>query len=115
MSFHGLLLPPRRAFKSLFRKLGFEVHRLPSHNPSTPYEPVYPRATYAPWRGDRAFLQIYRQVQDRTLVDIYRLWELWTLVEQAAKAERVVPWLSGKTIRKRLYVPKKLVNFVTSQ
>ncbi len=86
MSFHGLLLPPRRALKSFLRKLGYEVHRLPSPNPSTPYEPVYPRATYAPWRGDRAFLQIYRQVQDRTLVDIYRLWELWTLVEQAAKA-----------------------------
>lgn len=83
---HGLLLPLRRAAKSLFRKLGYEVHRLPSHDPSAPYEPVYPRATYAPWRRDRAFLQIYRQVQDRTLVDVYRLWELWTLVEQAAKA-----------------------------
>ena len=30
----------------------------------------------------------------------------------AAAAERVVPYLAGKDVRKRLYVPKKLVNFV---
>jgi leucyl-tRNA synthetase len=32
----------------------------------------------------------------------------------AASAEKVVPWLTGKTIRKKLYVPKRLVNFVVS-
>ena len=87
MSPHGLLLPLRRTAKGLFRKLGYEVHRLPTHNPSAPYETVHPRATYAPWRRDQAFLHVYRQVQNRTLVDVYRLWELWTLVEQAAKAD----------------------------
>ncbi|GAB6187889.1 TylF/MycF/NovP-related O-methyltransferase [Thermopirellula anaerolimosa] len=81
----GLLSPLRRAAKSLLRKAGYEVHRLPSHDPATPYETIRPRATYAPWRRDEAFLQIYRKVRDRTLVDVYRLWELWTLVEQAAK------------------------------
>jgi leucyl-tRNA synthetase len=35
-----------------------------------------------------------------------------TILTQAAAAEKVVPWLANKNIRKRLYVPGKLVNFV---
>ncbi|HEX3357050.1 MAG TPA: leucine--tRNA ligase [Tepidisphaeraceae bacterium] len=34
------------------------------------------------------------------------------ILEQAARSEKVVPWLAGKTVKKKLYVPKKLVNFV---
>ena len=34
------------------------------------------------------------------------------VLSKAAAAEKVAPWLAGKTIRKQLYVPKKLVNFV---
>jgi leucyl-tRNA synthetase len=36
------------------------------------------------------------------------------ILESAARAEKVVPYLAGKEIRKKLYVPKKLVNFVVS-
>ena len=32
--------------------------------------------------------------------------------EHAAARGKIKPWLDGKTIKKRLYVPKKLVNFV---
>jgi leucyl-tRNA synthetase len=35
-----------------------------------------------------------------------------TILQTAESAEKVRPWLEGKTILKRLYVPKKLVNFV---
>ena len=35
-----------------------------------------------------------------------------TILKKAESAEKVRPWLEGKTIVKRLYVPKKLVNFV---
>ena len=35
-----------------------------------------------------------------------------TILKTAEMAEKVRPWLEGKTIVKRLYVPKKLVNFV---
>jgi len=35
-----------------------------------------------------------------------------TILQSAERAEKVRPWLEGKTIVKRLYVPKKLVNFV---
>jgi leucyl-tRNA synthetase len=34
------------------------------------------------------------------------------ILAQAAATEKVKPWLEGKTIKKQLYVPKKLVNFV---
>jgi leucyl-tRNA synthetase len=34
------------------------------------------------------------------------------ILSAAEAAERVRPWVEGKTVRKRLYVPKKLVNLV---
>jgi len=34
------------------------------------------------------------------------------ILEAAAQAERARPWIEGKTVVKRIYVPKKLVNFV---
>jgi leucyl-tRNA synthetase len=37
-----------------------------------------------------------------------------TVLSTAEAAERVRPWIEGKEVRKRLYVPKKLVNFVVS-
>ncbi|MCC6422840.1 MAG: leucine--tRNA ligase [Phycisphaerales bacterium] len=35
-----------------------------------------------------------------------------TILAAASESEKVKPWLTGKTIRKQLYVPGKLVNFV---
>jgi O-methyltransferase len=50
------------------------------------YEPVRPlTATYAPWKMDRPFQEIYAAVQGSTYVDKYRCFELWTLVEQSRK------------------------------
>ena len=37
-----------------------------------------------------------------------------TVLAAAAAAERVAPYLAGKDVKKRLYVPKKLVNFVVA-
>jgi O-methyltransferase len=44
------------------------------------YRPVFPKANYAPWVEDEGFQKIYSAVRGHTLVDIYRLWELWCLV-----------------------------------
>jgi O-methyltransferase len=44
-----------------------------------------PIADYAPWTTDPRFLEIYHTIQPYTLVDIYRCYEIWTLVEQSAK------------------------------
>jgi leucyl-tRNA synthetase len=38
-----------------------------------------------------------------------------TVLSTAESAERVKPWINGKTVKKRLYVPKKLVNFVVTE
>ncbi|GAB3269242.1 hypothetical protein GCM10027347_39170 [Larkinella harenae] len=49
------------------------------------YQTVSPNATYAPWTTDQAFLNIYRQICSHTLVDVYRCYELWTLMAQVGK------------------------------
>jgi O-methyltransferase len=41
---------------------------------------AYPISTYAPWDADDEFQRAYRAVRHNTLVDIWRLHELWTLV-----------------------------------
>lgn len=49
------------------------------------YGPVLPGATYSPWLADGLFNEMYAVCNGVSLVDIFRTWELWTLVEQAAK------------------------------
>jgi O-methyltransferase len=63
------------------------------------YEPLWPVATYAPWSGDRDFVETYEAVRDHTMVDRYRCWELWMLVEQVARLDgaliEVGTWRGG--------------------
>src|SRR5260221_9778950 len=62
----------------------------------TSYEPVLPYATYAPWLSDDSFIETYKIVKPYTIVDRYRCYELWQLVEQTAK-------LSGALIEVGVY------------
>lgn len=41
---------------------------------------AYPVSTYAPWQADREFQRVYRRVKGNTLVDIWRCYELWSLL-----------------------------------
>jgi O-methyltransferase len=41
---------------------------------------AYPISTYAPWQADPDFRRLYRAVRRHTLVDVWRLHELWSLV-----------------------------------
>lgn len=52
-----------------------------------PHEQVLPKATYAPWRNDRVFIELYSKVSNHTLVDIYRLYELYCLAGSVVAAE----------------------------
>jgi O-methyltransferase len=68
---------------------GIQVRRLPkaeirdaARRAGMPCELVSPIATYAPWRADRQFGAAFEAVRDYTLVDEYRLYELWSLVRQ---------------------------------
>lgn len=79
----------KSAIKGIAHCSGYRIVRLPV--PQAPvikhplYEPVTPRADYAPWNSDDLFLSVYESVRNDTKVDIYRCWELWTLVEQSSK------------------------------
>ncbi|MDK2562690.1 TylF/MycF/NovP-related O-methyltransferase [Romboutsia sedimentorum] len=54
-------------------------------NKDNPYEDYDIISTYAPWLSDMKFLNCFNKIRKNTLVDIYRCYELWTLVEQASK------------------------------
>jgi O-methyltransferase len=42
---------------------------------------------YSPWLTDELFREVYAAIQAHTLVDRYRLYELWQLVDEAAKLD----------------------------
>lgn len=44
-----------------------------------------PKATYSPWLQDEEFKKTFRFAKENTLVDVYRCFELWTLIKQANK------------------------------
>ncbi|MGL4555448.1 MAG: TylF/MycF/NovP-related O-methyltransferase, partial [Gemmataceae bacterium] len=73
----------------LVRRLGYEVYRIPKPS-DTGYEVVRPVATYGPWGADEAFQRAYAGVAANTLVDRYRCYELWQLVEQCQKVEGAI-------------------------
>lgn len=80
----------KTALKSVAARLGWEVSRIPKsvrRDPVPEYQPVRPYAVYSPWNVDAEFIEVRRQVQDNTLVDVYRSYELWQLMAQAAKLE----------------------------
>jgi O-methyltransferase len=81
-----------KTFTSPLRKRGrlegvLKVTRLRGSESSTTYQVVVPHATYSPWWGDEEFQSVWTQVRDNTLVDIYRLYELWNLVGQVRDLE----------------------------
>ncbi|CAN5496158.1 TylF/MycF/NovP-related O-methyltransferase [soil metagenome] len=46
-----------------------------------------PIATYSPWMQDEEFKKTYEFSKKKTLVDIYRCYELWSLVKQTNKLQ----------------------------
>jgi len=51
---------------------------------------IIPEATYSPWLIDEEFQIIYNKIRYNTLVDIYRCYELWQLVEQSSKFKAAI-------------------------
>jgi O-methyltransferase len=78
----------KSAMRRTVNALGVEVFRVPrASSQGPPHETVRPLATYAPWNSDALFLETYAAVKDHTLVDVYRCYELWSLVEQSKKLD----------------------------
>ena len=44
------------------------------------HEMAFPISTYAPWQADDEFRRAYEAVRRNTLVDVWRCYELWSLV-----------------------------------
>jgi O-methyltransferase len=71
-----------QTIQSLAKRLGFTIVRLPS---AREYERVQPLATFSPWNKDDQFQTVFAAIKEFTLVDKYRCFELWALIEQASK------------------------------
>jgi O-methyltransferase len=81
----GLARATYRAAARFVGLFGFELAVRRRAETCPGYEPVLPHATYAPWRLDKIFEKAYLIVKDYTMVDIYRCYDLWRLVEETAK------------------------------
>jgi O-methyltransferase len=81
---------PKTLIKTALRKAGFAVYAIPKGESDVRegyhYAQAHPNATLAPWLKDKEFMAAYELAKHNTLVDIYRLYDLWTLVEETAKA-----------------------------
>lgn len=75
--------------KTMLRQAGLAIYRIPrgaqQSNDGYAYAQVNPNATLAPWLADESFMNAYKYAQSNTLVDIYRMYELWSLVAETAK------------------------------
>lgn len=83
--------PVKVAIQRCLGSLGYQIVKAPpslapngrAKHPH--HETVYLCDCYAAWYRDAHFLPTYEVINDYTLVDRYRCWELWQLVEQSAK------------------------------
>ncbi len=82
--------PMKATVKRLANRFGVEITRIPRtsrYSMAQEYGPVRPAATYSPWNNDESFQAMLASIQGFTLVDKYRCFELWKLIEQCAKLE----------------------------
>ncbi len=77
--YYGGLL--RRSSFSLAKGLALPFVR-PEAVRSGAHAMAYPISTYAPWQADADFQQVYRSVKRHTLVDMWRCYELWSLLAE---------------------------------
>lgn len=80
--FNGLITVVRR----IANRFGVEISKAPQKS-DLHYEEIHPMANYCPWNKDKVFEGLYEEVKDFTLVDKYRCFELYKLVEQVSKLE----------------------------
>ncbi len=64
--------------------------KLKKINRKANYENIYPGARYAPWLNDNEFNKNYEIIKDYTLVDKYRCYELWKLMEEVRDVEGAI-------------------------
>lgn len=98
----------KKIIRTLFNNTGIYIGKRPTYKGKANfsvdglhYGYVFPQANYAPWQGDVEFINIYGQIKNNTLVDVYRSYELWQLVKKvqslnpAAAILEVGVWRGG--------------------
>lgn len=56
--------------------------RLSTRTPGISHQHILSHATYSPWLDHAGFGAAYERIRHNTLVDVYRCYELWNLVER---------------------------------
>lgn len=80
--------PVKAAIKRVANRFGFEITRIPKSSLMVHgYGAVRPSATYSPWEKDNLFQAMLASIEGFTLVDKYRCFELWKLIEQVSKLQ----------------------------
>jgi O-methyltransferase len=78
-----------------------------------PHSHVLPFATYSPWLGDMEFLAVRRAIEDHTLIDVFRCYELWELAKQTVHLPGAIlevgVWRGGSGCLLAAAAPKKTV------
>lgn len=76
--------------KTVLRQAGYAVYRVPRGDldraEGYAYAAAHPNATLAPWLADADFMAAFEIAHKNSLVDVYRMHELWSLVAETAKA-----------------------------
>ncbi|MCX5829581.1 MAG: class I SAM-dependent methyltransferase [Deltaproteobacteria bacterium] len=78
----------KQLIKQIAHSLGFHISRLPKVDKKKliqEYELVTPNAEYSPWNIDASFVETYNIIKPFTMVDQYRCFELWRLIEESSK------------------------------
>jgi O-methyltransferase len=78
----------RATINRVANRFGLDITKIPktkSSSKTREYESVHPAATYSPWNMDNSFQEVLASIKGFTLVDKYRCFELWKLIEQIAK------------------------------
>ena len=93
--------------KYFLLKIGYKISREikpsiisipePSTTPYTvaefEFDMITPSIKYSPWLSDSKFMNIYSNIVDHTLVDMYRCYELWQIVELVHKLNKSASFL----------------------
>ncbi len=80
-----------KAFAAALKRFGydFNINRKDFYtdngNKEFSYELIKTTASYAPWLDDRDYLEVCKTISGYTLVESYRVFELWSLVGEACK------------------------------
>lgn len=81
-----LLVKP---IKKTFDLIGYNLVLTKKSRYKNLYEVITPRSTYAPWLNDIKFKKTYKLMKNNTLVDKYRCYEIWKLVEEVKDIEGI--------------------------